>query len=107
MSNIAGKADVTSGDALCLRTAVKLKQYWTHTHTQSKFFIRSSDALGDINIPMEFRSLTPEIKVTDTQANLLGHVDITRSYVSVSQRVKMDNPDSNGQLLMSINNAKF
>ena len=75
--------------------------------TQYKLFIRSSDAIGDINILMELRSLTPEIKVTDRQANLLGHVDITGSYVSVSQRVKMNNPDSNGQLLMSIKNTKF
>ena len=73
--------------------------------TQHQLFIRSNDAFGDINIPMELRSLSPEIKVTDRHANLLGHVDIG-SYVSVSQRVKMDNPDCNGQLLMSINNAK-
>ena len=79
----------------------------TALDTQCKLFIRSSDALGDINIPMEIRSLTPEIKVTDRQADLLGHVDITRFYVSVSQNVKMDNPDSNGQLLMPINNATF
>ena len=75
--------------------------------TQYKSSIKSSDALGNINIPMELRSLTPEIKVTDRQADLLGHVDITRFYVSVSQRVKMDNPHSNGQLLVSINNATF
>ena len=56
--------------------------------TQYKLFIRSSDALGDINNPMELRSLTPEIKVTDRQANLFGRVDITGSYVSVSQRSK-------------------
>ena len=93
------------GTLLCFRTAVKLEQYWTHSI--SYLFSRSSDALGDINIPMELQSLTPEIKVTDRQANLLGHVDITRSYVSVTQRVKMDNPDSNGPLLMSIHSAKF
>ena len=77
----------------------------TVLETQYKLFIRSSDALGDINIPMELRSLTPEIKVTDGQANLLGHVAITHFCVSASQRVKMDNPDSSGQILMSINNA--
>ena len=58
--------------------------------TQYTLFIRSSDALGDINILMELRSLTPEIKVTDRQANLLGHVDITVSYVSVSQRASQN-----------------
>ena len=51
---------------------------------------------------MELQSSTPEIKVTNGQANLLGHVDITHLDVSVSQRVKTDNPDSNGQMLMSL-----
>ena len=36
----------------------------------------------------------------------LGHVGITHSDVSVSQRIKMENPDSNEQILASIDNAK-
>ena len=59
-----------------------------------------------MNIAMELQLSAPEIKVTDGQANLLGHVDITHSDVSASQRVKMNNPDSNRQILMSIHNPK-
>ena len=65
-------------------------------NTQYKVFIRNSDASGDINITMGLQSSTPEIKVADGLANLLGHVDMTHS---VSPRVKIDNPDSNGQIL--------
>ena len=36
----------------------------------------------------------------------LGHVGITHSDVSVSQRIKMENPDSNEQILTSNDNAK-
>ena len=68
--------------------------------TQYKLFVRSSDA-----VPMGLQSSTPEMKVTDGLANLLGYVDIRHSDVSVSQRVKMDNPDSNGQISTSNNNA--
>ena len=75
-------------------------------NTQYKLFIKNSDALGYINITMELQSSTAEIKVTDGQANLLGHVDITHPDVSLSQRIKMDNPDSNRQILMPIYNAK-
>ena len=64
--------------------------------TQYKFFMRNSDAF---TITMGFQSSTPEIKVTNGQADLLGHVDIAPSDVSVSQKVKMDNPDSNAQIV--------
>ena len=63
-----------------------------------KLLVRNSNGLGDRNITMGLQSSTPEIEVTDGQADLLGHVDITHSDVSVSQRVKMDNPNSNGQI---------
>ena len=55
---------------------------------------------------MELQSSTPEIKVTDGQANSSEHVDITHSHVSVSQGVKTKNPDCNGQILISTKNAK-
>ena len=54
---------------------------------------------------MGLQSSTPEIQVTDGQAHRLGYVDITHSDVSVSQRIKVDSPDSNGPILMSIDNV--
>ena len=59
--------------------------------TEYTLSIRNSDALT-----MGLQPSTPEIKVTDGQANLSGCVDISHSDVSESQRVKMDHPDSNG-----------
>ena len=43
---------------------------------QYKLSIRNSVALGEIKTTLELHSSTPEIKVIDGQANLLGHVDI-------------------------------
>ena len=37
----------------------------------------------------------------------LGHLDITHSTVSTSERVKMDNPDADGLILNSINGANI
>ena len=48
---------------------------------------------------MGLESSTPKMKVTDGQVNLLEHVDITHSDVSVSQGVDMDHLGSNGQML--------
>ena len=59
--------------------------------TPYKLSISKSNAFGDINIPMGLQSSTPEIKATDGQAILLGHVDIAHADVSVSQRVKIHN----------------
>ena len=50
---------------------------------------------------------TPEISVSETSVNLLGHLDITHSDVSGSQRVKMDNPDTDGIVFTSIADANI
>ena len=64
--------------------------------TQYKLFIRNGDQLGDINITKGLETSTPDIKVTNGQVNLLGHLDITHSDVSGTQRVKMNNAASDG-----------
>ena len=70
---------------------MNFKKYWTH----SKGYL---SATADINITMGLQSSTPEIKATDGQSNLLGNVDIAHADVSVSQRVKIHDQDSNGQI---------
>ena len=50
---------------------------------------------------------TPEISISDSNVNLLGNLDITHSTVTTSERVKMDNPDSDGFVFLSINGANI
>ena len=47
------------------------------------------------------------MSTSDANVNLLGHLDITHSTVSTSERVKMDNPDSDGLIFLSINGANI
>ena len=92
---------------LLVGTLCVSEQQWIQRsggHTVQVIY-QNQRCVTDINITMWLQLPTPETKATDGQANLLGHVEITHTDLSVSQRVKMDNPDSNGQLLMSIRNA--
>ena len=50
---------------------------------------------------------TPEISISEASVNLLGNLDITHSDVSGSQRVKIDNPDADGLIFLSINGANI
>ena len=50
---------------------------------------------------------TPEISISEASVNLLGNLDITHSDVSGSQRVKFNNPDSDGIIFHSINGANI
>ena len=45
--------------------------------------------------------------MTNADVSLLGHLDITHSIVSTSERVKMDNPDSDGIVFTSIAGANI
>ena len=50
---------------------------------------------------------TPEISIMEASVNLLGNLDVTHSTVTTSERVKMDNPDSDGLKFLSINGANI
>ena len=70
--------------------------------------IRNGDTDRAINLIVGAIGSTREISVSDANVNLLGgHLDITHSTVSTSERVKMDNPDSDGLMLLSINGANI
>ena len=75
--------------------------------TQYKLFVRNDDELGDMNLTVGLEASTPEIKIANADVDLLGHLDITHSTVSTSERVKMDNPDSDGIVFTSIAGANI
>ena len=69
--------------------------------------IRNGDTDRAINLVVGAIGSTPEISINDANVNLLGHLDITHSTVSTSERVKMDNPDSDGIVFTSIAGANI
>ena len=73
-------------------------------HTQYKLFVRNGDALGDINLTVGLETSTPEIQLTDGKVNLLGNLEITHVDVAGSQRVLINNPDTDGFIRLSNNN---
>ena len=50
---------------------------------------------------------TPEKSISEASVNLLGNLDITHTTVSTSERVKVDNPDADGSIFLSINGANI
>ena len=69
--------------------------------------IRNGDTDRSINMIVGTVGSTPEISIREASVNLLGNLDITHSDVSGSQRVKIDNPDSDGIIFHSINGANI
>ena len=60
------------------------------------FEIRNGDTDRQIRFIVGTIGSTPEIAINNDSVNSLGNSDITHSDVSGSQRVKIDNPDSDG-----------
>ena len=69
--------------------------------------IRNGDTDRAINFIVGTIGSTPEISLSDANVNLLVNLKITHSDVSGSQRVKVDNPDSDGIVFTSIANANI
>ena len=69
--------------------------------------IRNGDTDRAINLIVGTIGSTPEISVNEANVNFLGHLDFTNTDVSGSQRVKIDNPDSDGIIFYSINGANI
>ena len=69
--------------------------------------LRNGDTDRSISFIVGAIGSTPEISISEANINLLGHLDITHSDVSGSQRVKIDNPDSDGIIFHSINGANI
>ena len=68
---------------------------------------RNGDTDRAINLIVGTIGSTPQVKLTNSNDNLLGHLDITHSTVSTSERVKLDNSDADGLIFLSINGANI
>ena len=66
--------------------------------------IRNGDADRAINLIVGAIGSTPEIQSTEGKVNLLGNLEITHTDVAGSQRVLINNPDTDGCIRLSNNN---
>ena len=101
IGNIVGEADVVSWGRFMFQNSSELKEV---LDTQYKLYIRNGDTAGEMNLTMGLESSTPEIQLTDGKVNLLGNLEITHADVSGSQRVLINNPDTDGFIRLSNNN---
>ena len=101
IGNIVGEADVISWGRFMFQNSSELKEV---LDTQYKLYIRNGDALGDINLTVGLEASTPEIQLTDGKVTLLGNLEITHTDVAGSQRVLINNPDTDGFIRLSNNN---
>ena len=100
IGNIVGKADVRSWGRFMFQNSSEFKEV---LDTQYKLFVRNGDALGDINLRVGLETSTPEIQLTGGKVNLLGNLEITHVDVAGSQRVLINNPDTDGFVRLSNN----
>ena len=103
LGDITGEADVVSYGKFKLQNAGEIREVFD---TQYKMYVRNGDGAGEMNIMLGAEVSTPEIKITDAKVNLLGHLEITHGTVSTSEKVKYNNPDTDGAHLFSLNNTK-
>ena len=69
--------------------------------------LKNGDTDRSINMIVGTIGSTPEISISEASVSLLGNLDITHSTVTTSERVKMDNPDSDGLIFLSINGSNI
>ena len=101
IGNIVGEADVVSWGRFMFQNSSELKEV---LDTQYKLYIRNGDTAGEMNLTIGLENSTPEIQLTDGKVNLLGNLEITHVDVSGSQRVLINNPDTDGFIRLSNNN---
>ena len=66
--------------------------------------IRNGDTDRAINFIIGTIGSTPELQLTEGKVNLLGNLEITHTDVAGSQRVLINNPDTDGFIRLSNNN---
>ena len=103
--NITAEASLNVWGDLLFQHSSGIKE--TLNRSDYDLDIRNGDTDRAINLIVGTIGSTPEISISDANVNLLGNLDITHSTVTTSERVKMDNPDSDGLIFLSINGANI
>ena len=105
IGNITAEANLNVWGELLFQHSSGIKE--TLNGSDYDLDIRNGDTDRSINMIVGTIGSTPQVKLTDANVNLLGHLDITHSTVSTSERVKMDNNDADGLIFLSISGANI
>ena len=105
IGNITAEANLNVWGELLFQHSSGIKE--TLNGSDYDLDIRNGDTDRAINLIVGAIGSTPEISISEASVNLLGNLDITHSTVTTSERVKMDNPDSDGLIFLSINGANI
>ena len=105
IGNITAEANLNVWGDLLFQHSSGIKE--TLNGSDYDLDIRNGDTDRAINLLVGAIGSTLEISVSEASVNLLGNLDITHSDVSGSNRVKFNNPDSDGIIFHSINGANI
>ena len=103
IGNITAEANLNVWGELLFQHSSGIKE--TLNGSDYDLDIRNGDTDRAINLIVGTIGSTPQVKLTNSNVNLLGHLDITHSTVSTSERVKLANNDADGLIFLSINGA--
>ena len=102
IGRITAEADLDVWGELFFQHSSSIKE--TLNGSDYDLDIRNGDTDRAINFIIGTIGSTPEIQLTEGKVNLLGNLEITHTDVSGSQRVLINNPDTDGFIRLSNNN---
>ena len=105
LGNATAEANLNIQGELLFQHSSGIKE--TLNGTEYDLDIRNGDTDRAINFIVGTLGSTPELAISNGGVNMLGHLDNTNSTVSTSERVKVDNPDADGLIFLSINGANI
>ena len=97
IGNMTAEANLSVWGELLFQHSSSIKE--TINGSDYDLDIRNRDTDRAINLIVGTIGSTPEISISEASVNLLGNLDITHSTVTTSERVKMNNPDSDGLII--------
>ena len=102
IGNITAEANLNVWGDLLFQHSSGIKE--TLNGSDYDLDIRNGDTDRAINLIVGAIGSTPEIQLTEGKVNLLRNLEITHTDVSGSQRVLINNPDTDGFIRLSNNN---
>ena len=105
LGNATAEANLNIQGELLFQHSSGIKE--TLNGTDYDLDIRNGDTDRAINFIVGTLGSTPELAISNGGVNMLGNLDITHSTVSTSERVKVDYPDADGLIFLSINGANI
>ena len=105
IGNITAEANLNVWGEILFQNSSGIKE--TLNGSEYDLDIRNGDTDRAINLIVGTIGSMLEVSIQEAKVNMLGHLDITHSTVSTSERVNFENPDADGLIFNSINGANI